>query len=274
MNQAHRLRTLFRNLCLVVGLALALCLSGGQTALAKFHIDRQAGIKFEVPFKTARILNQDQVEALLKRQLGERLPADVRYTSAVFGEGNVPYILIWTRPARGSLSRDLVDMLSAGATDRADATAGLSNFLFNKQLLRGEGAVEDSGDLKVKVLLQLVRDRYTYLGYYYANPEQLADFEQVKKTLKVGRISRLSYQTLPQSASTGLGWLSWLVVVATAFSAGALAGGCGYYLYRQWSVQKRQPPPVPRTDGLPQQVSVGPLAADDAYAEAMPAVEV
>ena len=211
-----------------------------EPPLPAVHIDRQAGIKFEIPFANPRTLSGSALQDLLRRQAGGQIPEGVVYTSAVYAEGQVPYVLIWTRKAEGAASRDLVDLLTAGASDRAEATAGLTPFSFTKDLLRGEGSLADQGGLKVKILLQLVKDRYTYVGFYYREPSQLAAFEHIKRTLKVGRLSRLSYESLPPSSTNELTLSDRLTALSCAFLGGGLAAG-GIALVLRARRRQRQP---------------------------------
>jgi len=238
-------------------LAALVAFAGATAALAesRAHVDRKAGIRFDIPFHNARVLRGEQIEAAVRRQLGDRYPEDIHYTSGVYSEGSIPYVIVWTKKADGGVSRQLVDLLSGSSATRAQAALGFRAFAFNREALRGEGILPEQGGLKVRVLLQLVKDRYTYVGYYYKTAAQLREFDVIKKSLHVGRLSKLDYRSLPVH-STG-GALSWIAGLLAAAALGGLVTFGAYYAYRhmgQDPVLAAAQAQMPRSDEMPGQL--------------------
>lgn len=187
---------------------------------SRVHIDRQAGVKFLVPRTLTRSVSGGQIESILGHSppLPEANGEKTRFTSGVLGTGDAPMVVVWTTPE--PMTKDLADRVARGETEFVQ---GLTHFQFLKDRLRGEGGLGFSRGLRAEVLIQLVKGRATYVGLYYRTPEQLKELELVKRSVRVGRLSQIKYETLPAGdGKNGLATLLGGFALLGAVVAGAI----------------------------------------------------
>jgi hypothetical protein len=222
-------------------LLIILCCCLPQVLAAKTHIDRSAGIKFLVPFKNARVLRGAQTPQVQAQPQGQEgaasAPTQTLVSTAIYAPQNNPWLLITVHGAAHRITRQLADQLADPTQGTKAAQAwlgtegyGLNNFIFDKQQLRGTGDLPEERGMKSKILMQLVRDRVTVLRYNYRTAKDLDGWQTVLGSLKVGRLSKLSYQTLPDEAPVPA--LRWIAGALGLAALALLITGSTWWAYK------------------------------------------
>ena len=226
-------------------LLIMLCCCLPQVLAAKTHIDRSAGIKFLVPFKNARVLRGPQAPQIQAQPQGQgqgqagaaSAPTPTLVSTAIYAPQNNPWLLVTVHGAAHRITRQLADQLASPTQGAKTAQAwlgaeghGLNNFSFDKQQLRGTGDLPEERGLKSKIFIQLVKDRVTVLRYNYRTAKDLEGWQTVLSSLKVGRLSKLSYQTLPDEAPAPA--LRWIAGALGLAALALLITGSTWWAYK------------------------------------------
>lgn len=210
-------------------LAAALLAVSGS-AFAATHKDKDAGLSYEIPFKKPEILSGADVEAQIRKSLGDKYPDDLQYTSGVYEGGALPSLIHWVKKSDGPITKELADAMGGSGGDMMMAALGISHFQWKKTELRGEGRMPEMAGLKIRVLIQLVKNQYSYVGFYYKKDSDLALFDKVKKSLKVLPHMKLRYAKLPRGDT---GPKSRMLGILVGAIVGAVIGAAAYLVYRR-----------------------------------------
>ena len=244
-----------------------------QVLAAKTHIDRSAGIKFLVPFKNARVLRGPQAPQT-KGQAGQAdaasAPSQTLVSTAIYAPQNNPWLLITVHGAAHRITRQLADQLAHPTQGAKAAQAwlgaeghGLNNFSFDKQQLRGIGDLPEERGLKSKILIQLVRDRVTVLRYNYRTTKDLDGWQTVLGSLKVGRLSKLSYQTLPEDAPVPA--LRWIAGALGLAALALLMTGSTWWAYKSMARGPQTLPAPVSSPAVGGGLNAAPATGDEPY---------
>lgn len=198
--------------------------------VAKVHKDSLAGVKFQIPFPSPRIYGAEQMAEMMERAQKSAPPAGVAYTSGVYSKQGVPFIVVWTQQNERPVSRELADHFASGGADAQLASIGLSDFVFSRDRLRGEGRLPDRGGLKVKIVLTMLKDHIAYVGFHYKKAEDLALFDKMRATLAPSKRQVLRYASLPREKRKSPTSHAWELGLFSA--AGGLVGFLAVVFYR------------------------------------------
>lgn len=199
-------------------------------AEAAVHKDSLAGVKFEIPFAAPRIYNAEQMADMMQRAHRGEPPAGVAYTSGIYSQKGVPFIVVWTQQNDRPVSRELADHFATGGANAQLASIGLRDFVFQRKGLRGEGQLPERGGLKVKIVLMMLKDHIAYVGFHYKKPEDLALFDKMRATLAPSKRQALHYASLPREKRQTRSGHFWELVLLSA--AGGLIGFLSVIFYR------------------------------------------
>lgn len=164
----------------------------------KIHRDSQAGVKFQIPFANARVYGSEQMADMMTAARTAPPPSGVTYTSGVYAKQGAPFVVVWTQRNDKPISRELAEHFASGGANAQLAKIGLQDFVFDRVRLRGEGRLPDTGGLKVKIILMLLKDHIAYVGFHYRKIEDLVFFEKIRNTLAASKRQALRFESLPQ----------------------------------------------------------------------------
>ncbi|MBM4252681.1 MAG: hypothetical protein FJ146_11970 [Deltaproteobacteria bacterium] len=149
------------------------------TAMASdqsWHEDQTAGVKFPLPFKIGREKTTQQAHNLILAEAGVKLPANATVTSALYGERDVPFVLVWKIETK--LAATLGDLAAMAA--QVGELRGLNDWQFNQYRLRGTAtATFPATGLGASMLVQLVEGGAVVVGYYYRDLADAALFQAI-----------------------------------------------------------------------------------------------
>jgi hypothetical protein len=195
------------------------------TGALPWHDDAEAGVRFRVPFAAGRIRTGAQVEDLIidpehERDGAERadaIPAGIHYTSGVYSEDGVPFVLVWTRAdAVAPTKRDL-EALTRLSPEAAAAQFGLERFRFDLRTLVGVGLQRPAGGVRARLLVVPMQGHTTFVGLYYRKADDARLLEVIRKSLTAAPERRLVWDELESG-----GWPRWLTAMVAVLAVGAV----------------------------------------------------
>lgn len=206
-----------------IELTLALVLSSAAShALARTHTDKAAGLSFTDPWKKAQLQSKD--ELALANANPAASAGGVTYTSG-FGPGPVPpFVRVWIKSAEGQLSRAAIKTFAEGDADFIFKMLGIQNFKFDKKTIRGQGNLPVIGGVKTKLLMQLVKNQYSYVGFFYLNDADLKLWSKITGSLKVLPAMKLDVKKLPAGGGGGILQGALIGALIGGIVGGAAAG--------------------------------------------------
>ncbi len=203
--------------------------------------DRVAGVGMDVTLPHGEVLHGEKLEARLANLPSLWLPPGTTPTSAVFVPGSkTPYLVVSKRQVEGGINRDLVDLLTV-SPERSPVASGLGRFLFYPEHLQGVADSSATARPRAKVVMQLVKDRATYVTFFYQKPEELAAFARLHQSLYAGKKSKLYLSALPRQSNAASLGLGGILMILAAGSGIALATFLFYR--RERSVRVATPVP-------------------------------
>lgn len=145
-------------------------------AMTNWYEDQAAGVRFPLPFKIGREKTTQQAHNLILAEAGVKLPANATVTTALYGERDVPFILVWKIETK--LAATLGDLASMAA--QVGELRGLSDWQFNQYRLRGTATASfPATGLGASILVQLVEGGAVVVGYYYRDLADAALFQPI-----------------------------------------------------------------------------------------------
>jgi len=111
---------------------------------------------------------------------------------------------VWIKSAEGQLNRAAIKTFAEGDADFIFKMLGIQSFKFDKKKLRGEGNLPLIGGVKTKLLMQLVEDQYSYVGFFYRNDADLKLWKKITASLKVLPAMKLDPKKLPAGGGGGI----------------------------------------------------------------------
>jgi hypothetical protein len=217
---------------------LALAPFTAQAAMRR-HVDKRAGISYPLPNAEASAKSQKELAKLNSAQAARS--ARISYTSGhSLTKQRMPYILVWTMPLESQLTRATIDSLKDG--ELVFRLLGIKDWRFDAKRLLGGGIGQRVGAIRSELVLQVLKNRYAYVGFFYELDEQLKDWKKIKAGIEPIATQKVDYKALPSSAGGsilaaagksaliggllgGIGFLAWLVINRQKKGGGSADGG-------------------------------------------------
>lgn len=203
----------------------------GHAEALKIHRDSLAGVKFQIPFASAKVYNAEKMTEMLTSARATPPPPGVTYTSGIYAKQGTPFIVVWTQHNDRAITREFAEHFATGGANAQLTKIGLQDFSFDRERLRGEGRLPDSGGLKIKILLLLLQDHITYIGFHYKKSDDLALFNKLKGTLTASKRQVLRFESLPHEKMGAGTWQK--VELFLLCAASGLIGFFSVIFYRQ-----------------------------------------
>jgi hypothetical protein len=209
---------------------LALAPFTAQAAMRR-HVDKRAGISYPLPNAEASAKSQKELAKLNSAQAARS--ARISYTSGhSLTKQRMPYILVWTMPLESQLTRATIDSLKDG--ELVFRLLGIKDWRFDAKRLLGGGIGQRVGAIRSELVLQVLKNRYAYVGFFYELDEQLKDWKKIKAGIEPIATQKVNYQALPSSAGGSI-----LASAGKSALIGGLVGGIGFLAWLLINRQKK-----------------------------------
>ena len=188
-----------------------------------WHEDRDAGVRFPLPFAGAHGRTGAQVLGLLASTGEVRVPDGVRFTSGAVAREGTPFVLVWVRREPAPTIEQL-EWLAMATPEEFRERYGLSDWTYDAMNHRGSGAVARLGasrdGLKAQVLVQFVQGGSIHVGYYYRDDGDAARFGRLKAGFEVTsagpiRLGGLHSSWSPHAFLAGRSMGAWALGAST-----------------------------------------------------------
>ena len=221
------LSTILRSLCLAIGLLAAV----DAQANARRFTDEKAGISYPLISSGMRPKSTQELSKLNNAPAAKA--ARITYTSGyTISKKNTPYLLVWTMPIDSQLTKSAINSLQDG--EQVFRLLGIKDWRFDLKRLRGRGTGQRTGAVRSELLLQVLKNRYVYVGFFYELDEQLQEWRRIKAGIQPLANFGVSYDSLPANAAS-----SALSSAGKGALIGALLGGMGFLAWWLFNRQKR-----------------------------------
>ena len=190
--------------------------------------DEKAGISYPLVTNGMRAKPMAELEKLNSAAAAKA--ARITYTSGYsLGKKNTPYILVWTMPIEGQLTRSSIHTLQDG--EQIFRLLGIKKWRFDAKRLRGRGVGQRTGAVRSELMMQVLKHRYTYVGFFYDLDEQLRHWRRLKAGVQPLANHQVNYDKLPSNIATS---------TLSAAGKGALIGGLlGGMAFLAWFLSNR-----------------------------------
>lgn len=226
----------------IVSFIIAQLGSNAAYAAINRYTDTKAGISYPVLSQDARSKSPKEISTLNNAQAAKA--ARITYTSGFnINKEKIPYLLVWTVPLDSPLTRSVVDSLKDG--ELVFRLLGIKDWRFNSKILRGSGMGQRNGAIRSELVMQVLKNRYAYVGFFYERDEQLNDWKKIKAGIEPIASFKVDYNLLPQSMTT-----SALANVGKVLGFLLLIGGLGWvgwYGYQRHQEQQKHAQPIKST---------------------------
>lgn len=213
--------------------------ASAQTAFAtnNRYNDPKAGISYPVLSDESRTKSPKEITTLNNAQAAKA--ARITYTSGYYlSKEKIPYMLVWTVPLESTLTRSAIDSLKDG--ELVFRLLGIKDWRFNTKILRGSGMGQRNGAIRSELVMQVLRNRYAYVGFFYERDEQLNDWKKIKAGIEPLPSLKVDYKALPQSvASSALASIGKILIVLVLLAGCGFAGWIGFKQYQNTKTPQR-----------------------------------